>query len=639
MIKQETIRSIIDTARIDEVIGDFVSLKKRGANYLGLCPFHNEKTPSFTVSPTKGIYKCFGCGRAGDVIRFVMENDQMTYPEALKYLAARYGIEVEEEYKGEKQKEAESLRESMLVVNHFAADHFEDRLWNDEKGKAIALSYFTDRGFDEKTIKHFNLGYCLDEWDDLTKSALNAGYKEEFLEKTGLSIKKNDKHFDRFRGRVMFPIHNLSGRVIGFGGRTLKSDKNAAKYVNSPESEVYSKSHQLYGLHFAKKSVVQLDHVYLVEGYTDVVSLFQSGVENAVAPLGTSLTEDQVKLIRRYTKNVVLLFDGDEAGMKAALRGIDIVLESGMNVKVVTFPEGQDPDSYSQAHSDEELKEFLENSQKDFIEFQLHARKDDWQRDPIKKAELMKEIIGSIAKIPDHLLRSMFIRQFSQMTEVDEKSAIFELNRLRRQSLKKQYHDEVVPPETEKFTQHNEEAKQDFDSGYEKKEEKIIEYLFKFGAQKLHIEVNDSDNSVEIHVADYIVGEIIRDDIQFIDSQFQMIFETYQLILEEDRIPEQTEIMTNLNDNAKNVFYNVVASKYQLHNWEKYHIYTKTEEDDLKKSIDNALYHFKCAYIDVQMEKLAISEEAKNSTNFDELRKYNQLRQAKRAFDSKLNKS
>ncbi|HAW53334.1 MAG TPA: DNA primase, partial [Flavobacteriales bacterium] len=379
MISKDTIRNIIDAARVEDIISDFVTLKKRGANFLGLCPFHNEKTPSFTVSPSKGIYKCFGCGKAGDSVRFLMEHDQMTYPEALRFLANRYNIEIEESTDYTVDKEAESLKEGLYLINDYAARFFENNLWENEKGRAVALSYLMERGFDEKTIRYFNIGFNPEDYDAFSKSAVEKGYKKELLEKTGLTIIRDNRLIDRFRARVIFPIRNLSGRVIGFGGRTLQPDGKMAKYVNSPESEVYSKSHQLYGLFSAKKSIVKEDEVYLVEGYTDVVSLYQSGVENAVAPLGTSLTEDQIKLIRRYTKNVVLLFDGDAAGTKAALRATDMLLEEGLNVKIVAFPDGQDPDTYSKSHSDDALQKFLKNNQQDFITYRLAVHEDGWQ--------------------------------------------------------------------------------------------------------------------------------------------------------------------------------------------------------------------------------------------------------------------
>ncbi|MEX2379654.1 MAG: DNA primase, partial [Vicingaceae bacterium] len=358
MIPKQTVDEILETARVEEVVGDFVNLKKRGANLLGLCPFHNEKTPSFTVSPTKGIYKCFGCGKAGGAANFIMDHEHYTYPEALKYLADKYNIEIEEEEQTAEQIQQANEKESLFIVTQYAAEFFQQQLKETESGRAIGLSYFKERGFREETIEKFKLGYSPDEWEAFTKAALDKGYKLDYLEKTGLTIVKGDKHFDRFKGRVMFPIQNISGRVIGFGGRTLSADKKTAKYLNSPESEIYHKSRVLYGLNLAKKSIIEQDLCYLVEGYTDVISFHQNGVENVVASSGTSLTTEQIRLIKRYTPNITILFDGDTAGIKAAFRGIDMILEEGMNVKVLAFPEGEDPDSYARSKSMEELKSF-----------------------------------------------------------------------------------------------------------------------------------------------------------------------------------------------------------------------------------------------------------------------------------------
>lgn len=643
MIKQDTIRNILDAARIDEVISEFVTLKKRGGNFVGLCPFHNEKTPSFTVSPAKGIYKCFGCGKAGDVIRFMMDHDQLNYPEALRYLASKYGVEIEEENVKPEDKEAKNLRESLFLVNTFAAEQFSKYLWEDEKGKAIALSYFISRGFDEKTIKQFQLGYCPEGRNTFSKLALDKGYSGEYLEKTGLSLNKEGNYIDRFWGRVMFPIHNLSGRIIGFGGRTLRSDKKIAKYVNSPESDIYNKSRELYGLFFTKRDVVKEDFCYLVEGYTDVVSMYQSGITNTAAPLGTSLTEDQIKLLRRYTNNVVLLFDGDEAGVKATARAIDMILEAGMNASVVLFPDGQDPDSYSKEHSDEELKDFLESSKMDFISFYLKSRRDNWANDPVKKAELMKIIINSIAKIPDHLLRSLFIKDFAQKTEINEKSAIFELNRIRKNILKKAYNtDEVLPVEEEKISIHNEEAKKLFEVSTEKKEEKIISFLVRYATEHLNFNVKKDGTTVEeinMLVAEYIVGEIERDEVVFRYEKYRKIYTYFKSKIENSEIPDQYELLENADEEIKDVCYGFMTSKHELSsNWkDKYHIETPLEKENLRTHINRDLYAIKLSEI---MIRLAEFEERIKIASEDEvdklLRQQKKLSDAKRAFAGKL---
>ena len=399
----------MDSARIEEVIGDFISLKKRGANYLGLCPFHNEKTPSFSVSPSKGIYKCFGCGKSGNSVGFVMEHEHYSYPEALKFVAKKYSIEIEEEVLTPEMQQELDERESMFALNGFAAKYFAENLFQSEEGKSIGLTYFKERDFRESAIEKFHLGYAINKWEDYSKHSLENGYKKEVLVKTGLGIEKDNHVIDRFRGRVIFPIHNLTGKVIGFGGRILSSEKSTAKYINSPESEIYNKSKALYGIYFARNTMVKNDNCYLVEGYTDVISLHQAGIENVVASSGTSLTEDQIKLIKRFTPNITMLFDGDPAGIKASFRGIDLILEQGMNVKVVLFPDGQDPDSYVRAHRTTEVEEFIHDNAADFIKFKTNLLLDETVGDPAGRAKLIKDIVATIAHIPDGINRSVYI--------------------------------------------------------------------------------------------------------------------------------------------------------------------------------------------------------------------------------------
>ncbi len=633
----------MDAAHIEEVISEFVTLKNRGSNLIGLCPFHNEKTPSFTVSKAKGIYKCFGCGKAGDVVKFVMEHDQLTYPEALRFLAGKYGVEIEEDYVKEEDKEAKNLRESMYLVNAFAAEEFSKFLWEDERGRAIGLSYFMGRGFDEKTIKQFQLGYNPEGMDSFSKKALEKGYEGEYLEKTGLSINKEGKFRDRFWGRVMFPIHNLSGRVIGFGGRTLKSDKKIAKYVNSPESEIYNKSRELYGLYFTKRDVVKEDECYLVEGYTDVVSLFQSGITNSAAPLGTSLTDDQIKLLRRYTTNAVLLFDGDDAGLKATERAIGMLLQAGMNANVVLFPEGQDPDSYSKEHSDEELKTYLKENKMDFITFFLNSRKGEWKNDPVEKAKLMKLIIENIAKIPDHLLRSLFIKDFAQKTEVEEKSAIFELNRIRKKILKGELGAKDILPEPElKDIAHNQTAEQIERLTSEKKEEKLVGFLLRYPDELLKVKGFDTSGNAkefEVSVPEYIVRELEKDGIGFNNIHLKKIYDYYrQRVLNRESIDEK-DMLTALNEEEKEVYINLVSSKYELsENWmKKYFIETPGEKENLLDHINRDMYAMKLAEI---MRRLIDFEERMKDANEEEMiklmKQQKALSNAKKAFAEKL---
>ncbi|HRS38420.1 MAG TPA: DNA primase, partial [Bacteroidia bacterium] len=438
MIARETIDRILDAVRIDEVVGDFVQLKKRGTNLLGLCPFHNEKTPSFNVNPVRNIYKCFGCGKGGDAVNFVMEHEHYSYPEALRYLAKRYNIEIEETAPDPQEAQLRDERESLYILNSYAQRVFSEQLFEDEEGRAIGMSYFRERGFTEETIKTFQLGFNRSDWSAFAERAVKEGYKEEYLEKTGLCIRKdNGKLFDRFRGRVMFPIHNLSGRVIGFGGRVLKKDDKTAKYLNSPESEIYHKSKSLYGIYFAKKAIVQLDNCYLVEGYTDVISLHQAGIENVVASSGTSLTSEQIRLIGRYTKNITVLYDGDAAGIKASLRGIDLILEEGLNVKVVLFPDGDDPDSYTRKHGSSSTVDFIEANAKDFVLFKTGLLLDDVKNDPVRKAGLIRDVVETIGHIPDPILRSTYTKQCSALLDIQENILVSELNKIRRNQLKK----------------------------------------------------------------------------------------------------------------------------------------------------------------------------------------------------------
>ncbi|OYT12656.1 MAG: DNA primase [Bacteroidetes bacterium 4572_114] len=411
MISKETIQEIFEAAQIDEVVGEFVSLKKRGVNLLGLCPFHNEKTPSFTVSPKKGIYKCFGCGKGGNSVQFLMDHEQFTYPEALKYLAKKYNIEIEEKEQTPEEIKLLNEKESLFHVTDFAAKYFASNIFDSEQGRAIGLSYFKERGFREDTIKKFQLGYAIDAWDNFTAHAIKMGYNIDYLEKTGLTIVKGKKTYDRFRGRVIFPIQNLSGRVLGFGGRTLSSDPKSPKYVNSPESDIYHKSKVLYGINLAKNSIITNDNCFLVEGYTDVISMHMAGVENVVSSSGTSLTTDQIRLISRYTKNITILYDGDEAGIKASFRGIDMILEQGMDVKIVLFPEGEDPDSFARSHRSSEVHDFIKDKAHNFIFFKTNLLIKDAEHDPVKKAGLIKEIVGTIALIPDQIIRSVYVKE------------------------------------------------------------------------------------------------------------------------------------------------------------------------------------------------------------------------------------
>ena len=597
MIPKETVDDIIEAARVEEVVGDFVNLKKRGANLLGLCPFHNEKTPSFTVSPTKGIYKCFGCGEAGSAVNFIMNHEHYTYPEALKYLANKYNIEIEEEEQSAEQIQAANEKESLFLISQFAADFFKNQLHESEEGRAIGLSYFKERGFRDTTIEKFSLGYSPDSWDAFTKAALEKGYKLEYLEKAGLTIVKEEgkKTFDRFKGRVIFPIHNISGRPIAFGGRTLSADKKVAKYLNSPESDIYHKSKVLYGLNLAKRKIVEKDNCYLVEGYTDVISLHQNGVENVVSSSGTSLTEDQIRLIKRYTLNITILFDGDKAGIKAAFRGIDMILSEGMNVKVLAFEEGEDPDSFAMNKSQEELLGFLEKESKDFIRFKTSLLLEEVGTDPIKRADLIKNIVGSIALIPDPIARSVYIQECSSLMEIGEAALMSELNKLRRENVNKQRkeaersqnREEPPPPSIDDipFAEAKEEKGEDALSFQEKD---IIRTLVKFGNEPIQIKhAEDEDAPLELTVAEYLFFELEEDQVDFKDALLGRIYKMFKEGVEKNTPLTENDLVSHTDKAISSFAIACLMEKYSLSvNWEERHnILTVLEEQMLEKKV------------------------------------------------------
>ncbi|HMT28241.1 MAG TPA: DNA primase, partial [Bacteroidia bacterium] len=510
MIKKETIDVIVDTARIEEVVGDFVQLKRRGTNLIGLCHFHNEKTPSFNVSPTRGIFKCFGCGKAGNAVNFIMEHEHYSYPEALRYLAGKYNVTIEEDEKTPEFDQDQLQRESLLVVTEFAKKFFIKQLHESEEGKSIGLSYFHEREFTESMIEKFQLGYSPDSWRAFTDHAIQNGYLKENLVKAGFTIVNEDKMFDRFRGRVMFPIHNITGKVVAFGARILKTDPKAAKYLNSPESDIYSKSKILYGIFFAKKSIIAKDECFLVEGYTDVIAMHQVGIENVVASSGTSLTIEQIRLIGRYTKNITVLYDGDPAGIKASLRGIDLILEEGLNVKVVLFPDGDDPDSFSRKHNSYEVAAYIQEKAQDFIRFKTSLLLKDVANDPVRKAGLIRDIVETIALIPDPIIRSTYTKECAVLMDISENILISELNKLLRKSINKQQYepdvDELLPEfiePDEPIVDHNESEYQEAD---------IIRLLLLYGEHDLHFEekINEKETQTIVEsIKSYVVHELL----------------------------------------------------------------------------------------------------------------------------------
>ena len=529
MIDQATIQKIFDAADIYEVVSDFVSLKKRGVNYVGCCPFHNEKTGSFTVSPSKGIYKCFGCGKGGNAVNFIMEHEQMSYVEALRYLAARYNITIEEKELSEEEKKEKSERESMLIVTNFAEEFFVDQLLHTDEGKSVGLGYLHKRGLDAQTIEKFGLGYCPEKWDGLTQAALAKGYKKEYLVKTGLTIESEKGLFDRFRARVIFPIRDIAGKIIAFGGRIMTNDKKSAKYLNSPESEIYHKSRTLYGIYFAKKSIVQHNRCYLVEGYLDVISFHKKGIENTVASSGTSLTVEQIRLIRRLTPNVTIIYDGDAAGIKASLRGIDLVLEEGLNVRVLLLPDGEDPDSFSQSRTPQELSEYITNHETDFISFKTKLLLDQAGNDPIEKARLITEIVRSISLIPDSITRSVYVRETATLMQVEETVLYNEIARIRTGKNADAAHQHIVRHQQTHPVQSQEKTPPVYSTEKlcETEERVLIRYLLLFGNQELYEEKRDN-GTYSVSVGEYIIEELGEDELEMFNPGFCEIQKEYR---------------------------------------------------------------------------------------------------------------
>tara|TARA_Y100001954_G_C15786101_1_gene592571 strand:+ start:88 stop:2040 length:1953 start_codon:yes stop_codon:yes gene_type:complete len=604
LIKPETIQEIFETARVEEVVGDFISLKKRGVNFIGHCPFHNEKTPSFTVSPAKGIYKCFGCGKGGNSVNFVMEHEHYTYPEALKFLAKKYNIEIEEEQQTPEQLEFINAQESLYHVSAFAQQNFTDNLTKTEEGKAIGLSYFKSRDFSEATIEKFQLGYCLDNFDAFTKHAIKSGYKRDQLVKSGLSIQKENNIFDRFKARVIFPIHSMTGRVIAFGGRILDSTKSKAKYVNSPETEIYNKSKVLYGLYFSRNAMLQKDNCYLVEGYTDVISFHQCGIENVVASSGTSLTTEQIKLIKRFTPNITILFDGDEAGLKASFRGIDMILEEGMNVKVVLFPDGEDPDSYARSHSAVEVEEFIKTNAKDFISFKTQLLLDEAKNDPVKRAGLIKEIVQSISVIPDGIFRSVYVRECAAIMSIPEQTLMNELNK----ALRKRYHDKFkkenntyIPEAVPEPSMPQIEEKIEL-SNTEGQEREIIRQLIAYANHEVIFEELDERRQlieVPIKISEFIIHDLRNDEITFHNPKYQKVFDEFESALEKGIVLTENDFIQHQDAEVAQLAVDLVSTPYELSsNWLKHKIPVRTEIDNLKALITSTLLAFKSKKID-----------------------------------------
>ena len=605
MIDRSTIDRILDAAQIVDVIQEFVPLKKRGVNYLGLCPFHNEKTPSFTVSPSKEIFKCFGCGKVGNAVNFIMEHEHLSYPEALKYLARKYHIEVVEKELSPEELEKQNERESLLVLTAYASRQFQENLFQADEGISVGLSYFRERGFHHNTLKKFEVGYSFEKRDAFTRRALDDGYRKDFLVKTGLSIQHEEHFFDRFSGRVIFPIHSLSGQVLGFGGRILKSDVKAAKYVNSPESDIYHKSRIVYGIFQARKAITREDKCYLVEGYTDVMSLHEAGVENVVASSGTSLTQEQVRLIKRFTPNITILYDGDPAGIKASIRGIDIVLEEGMNVRIVLLPDREDPDSYSRKVSNNEFLNFLREKENDFIRFKTDLLLEEAAGDPVRKANLIREIVRSIAVIPEAITRTVYIKECSTHLEITEAVLYHEVNKMRQQ---RSFQDRnkypgpedlpVLPPVIQK------QVRQDIVTYYSEKE--VIRVLLKFGSVEFERKIREEDGQEEVTtVSDYIVREIIYDDLLFDDDTCTKIFEEFRFYTQQGIFPGDKYFVKHNDPQISRLAADLLSESHELSRiWKDKQTFVETEEMKLKDIVPDVVLKFKSDKIKVRLKEI-----------------------------------
>ena len=614
MIDRATQDKIYAAANIVEVISDFVSLKKKGVNYSACCPFHNEKTPSFVVSPSKGLYKCFGCGKGGNAITFVMEHERLTYPEALKWVAKKYGITVEEREETPEEKQRNDDRESMLVANAWASDYFLKSIFETDEGLSVARSYFAGRGLTDATIRKFGLGYCPGRGDVMTQAALKAGYKEKYLVDTGLTIKRETGgYYDRFCGRAMFPIHTISGRVTAFSGRALSAD-NKAKYVNSTESPVYSKSNNLYGIYFAKSAIAKENLCILVEGNVDVVQMHQKGIENVVAPLGTALTVEQVRIIARFTNNITLLFDGDSAGVKAAIKGVDLVLKEGLNVRVVVLPEGEDPDSYARSHTAEQVREYIRTNERDFIRFKSELYAEQVRRDPIRKAELISDMVASIALIPDSIQRSIFIKECAEImgTEVELLSA--EVIRKRMGTTYDSNTNEFVrnqqmqqKVEQKELTDIVSLGKYKAGSSMSELEKELVGFLIKYGHCSL--DYRDGRERIHFNVAHTIINDIEGDGVTFLDSRYRAILECYkqqrELLPEGEKVPEHFFIeMDNPEASSAAVDIFTENDNYkQSRIWKDHDIYIESEEERLGRIIPKTILLYKSKYIEVMIEE------------------------------------
>ncbi|HOI47810.1 MAG TPA: DNA primase [Prolixibacteraceae bacterium] len=641
MIEQATIERILDASEIVEVVSDFVNLKRRGVNYLGNCPFHNEKTPSFTVSPAKGIFKCFGCGKGGNAVNFIMEHESLSYPEALKWLARKYHIEIVEKEESEEERQQKDDRESMMIVSGFAQKYFSRFLWEEPEGRTVGLGYFRERGFREDIVKKFELGFCPDGKSTFTDAAQREGYRMEFLEKTGLTIKRDDWVRDRFSGRVMFPIHNLAGRVIAFGGRILKHDPNAAKYLNSPESEIYHKSRVLYGIFQAKREIMRADKCFLVEGYTDVLSLHQAGIENVVASSGTALTPDQIRLIRRFTPNVTILYDGDEAGIKASLRGIDLVLEEGLNVKVLLLPGGEDPDSFARKHNATELLHYIAENETDFIQFKTRLLLKTTENDPVARAKLITDVLRSVSVIPDTIMRSVYIRECSKLLNVDESILYNEVRKiLRHRSGKAGFQ---LPPDQPAKAKPQVAPPTPQPAGLDTEEQELLRILLKYCKSPLFEQESETPGQTEIiSVGYFILAQLINDDLVSDKPEFKTIIEEMADRLEEDDFQPDRYFFHHPDARISRLAIDLLAEKWvESKRWSKAGSYTEKEEDILEWLVPKIVNEYKLRKVkyllaDIEKQIAGLTGEDDFEKVIDAQSKYMNLKKVEKFLADRL---
>ena len=623
MIDQATIDRILDAAQIVEVVSDFVTLRKRGVNYVGLCPFHNEKTPSFSVSPSKGLCKCFSCGKGGNAVHFIMEHEQMSYPEALRYLAKKCNIEIKERELTNEEKEVQSNRESMFIVNNFARDYFQNILKNHVDGRSIGLAYFRQRGFRDDIIDKFQLGFSTEGRDALAQEALRKGFKQEFLVKTGLCYETDDhKLRDRFWGRVMFPVHTLSGKVVAFGGRVLSTEnKKLAKYVNSPESEIYHKSNELYGIYFAKQAIVKQDRCFLVEGYTDVISMHQSGVENVVASSGTSLTPGQIRLIHRFTNNITVLYDGDMAGIKASIRGIDMLLEEGMNIKVCLLPDGDDPDSFARKHNATEFQNFIQEHETDFIRFKAQLLMEDAGKDPMKRAELINDIVRSIAVIPEAIVRDVYIKECGQLLRIEDKLLVSEV--AKRRELQAEKGNKPIasnnaptpqpgempppfPPEEMEADTYQSFIPQEGKEGQEfyKYERLIIQMIVRYGEKVMCNLTDEEGNEVPVTVVEYVINDLKEDELAFHNPLHRRILSEASEHIHDQEFASERFFVAHPDPKISTIATELASDRYQL---SKYHSKTQklvTDEERLYEMVPMLMINFKNAIVAEELKHI-----------------------------------